>query len=171
MKFKIEMAKHEDIEQIKMLMQSARATIEDPDWFVEDDEMYIRRHIRECGFTLKAVGEQGLEAFFIVDYPGQSPDNLGNDIGFSKEDLRKTVHMESIVVNPGARGNGLQKALLLAGEKHLRETEFRYALATVHPKNKFSRQNLKACGYEEMVELPKYGGLPRIIVKKDMKAT
>ncbi len=161
-------ANPEDVSEIMEMMISAKNTIADTDWFVEDDEGYVKRHFGKCGITLKACGKKKILAFLIVDIPGEEPENLGFDLEFTKEQRDITILMESAVVRPEARGLGLQRKLMKEAEKSFRGTKYRYALATVHPQNIYSRNNFLALGYEEVMEKLKYGGLPRIIMKKRM---
>lgn len=156
----------EDTAEIMEMMMAARSTIANPDWFVEDDAIYVERHFGKCGMTLKACGQNKILAFLIVDIPGEDSENLGFDLGFSKEQRSLTILMESAVVRPEARGFGLQKKLMEEAEKRFRGTKYQYALATVHPENVYSRNNFLTLGYEEAMEKLKYGGLPRIIMKK-----
>lgn len=156
----------EDTAEIMEMMTAARSTIANPDWFVEDDDIYVVRHFGKCGMTLKACGQNKILAFLIVDIPGEDSENLGFDLGFSKEQRSLTILMESAVVRPEARGFGLQKKLMEEAEKRFRGTKYQYALATVHPENVYSRNNFLTLGYEEAMEKLKYGGLPRIIMKK-----
>ena len=81
----------EDTAEIMEMMLSARSTIENPDWFVEDDDTYVGRHFGKCGMTLKACGQNKILAFLIVDIPGENSENLGFDLGFSKEQRSLTI--------------------------------------------------------------------------------
>lgn len=163
---KITTAAMEDTNEIMEMMMTACSTIANPDWFVEDDKIYVEKHFGECGITLKACGQNKILAFLIVDIPRENSENLGFDLGFSKEQRSLTILMESAVVRPEARGLGLQKKLMEEAEKRFRGTKYQYALATVHPENVYSRNNFLKLGYEEAMEKLKYGGLPRIIMKK-----
>jgi hypothetical protein len=46
MEYKIEEACLEDVDALMELMDQARRTVEDPDWFVADDADYIRKHFQ-----------------------------------------------------------------------------------------------------------------------------
>lgn len=168
MDINITVAEMEDLDEIMEMMTTARDTVENPDWFVEDNREYVKRHLGENGITLKACGQNKIMGFLIVDIPGEDEENLGFDLGFSKKERELTVLMESAIVRPEARGMGLQRKLLYEAEKWLEGRIYRYALATVHPENRYSRGNLLAMGYEEAMEKLKYGGLPRIIMRKQL---
>ena len=63
----IRRALNTDVEGIVQVMEEAVRTMERPEWFVSDDEAFIREHIDRKGFTLIAEkqsfqsGEEGKE--------------------------------------------------------------------------------------------------------------
>ena len=76
--FLIRQATQEDVPGIMDIMAEAAADQEHPDWFVSDDEAYVRKHISEHGYTIVARTVDGQTAgFFIVKYP-EGEDNLGH---------------------------------------------------------------------------------------------
>ena len=170
----------EDAEELNDIMQSVSAGMENPEWFLKDDLEYIREHIgsnplteKDSGFILKAVakadGKDMIAGFFMVAFPGVAEKNLGNHIGLSIEQLQKVAHMDSVVILPAFRGHGLQRKLLAAAEEVIcKETDYRILMATVHPDNKYSLNNVKERGFEVVAEALKYGGLRRYIVKKEI---
>ena len=46
---------------------------------------------------------------------------------------------------------------------------YRYLLATVHPENCYSLNSMLRCGYHVMKKTYLYGGLPRVIILKDLE--
>lgn len=170
-------------------------------WFVSDDEEFIREHISKKGFTLVAeaeaeagrpeetgkTGEQpevqaspgeSLEkahkpfkkivGFLIVKFPGLSEKNLGRALHMEDERLLKVAHMDSAAVLPEARGWGLQKKLIRLAEETLKGGPYTLLMATVHPENRFSLQNMLDNGYEIKTTMLKYGGLPRHVLLKEI---
>lgn len=111
--FVLRLAEKADIDGIVHIMERAKETVGNPDWFVADDRGYIGRHVRgsggameTAGFTMIAETKNGqLAAFFTIDYPGVREGNLGYDIGLPKEECLRVVHMDTVGVLPEYRGN------------------------------------------------------------------
>ena len=76
--FRIRKAEMTDVDEIMAVMHEAKNDKEHPDWFVSDDEEYVRTHIEEQGFVIVAQPADGSVAgFFIIKYPENREDNLG----------------------------------------------------------------------------------------------
>lgn len=56
---------------------------------------------------------------FHRDVPGRGNENLGYDIGLSDPELSLVAHMDTIVVHPLYRGQGLQQKLTALAEQDL----------------------------------------------------
>lgn len=162
----IERAKKNDLDGIMELMKEAADCVEDPAWFVEDDADYVKERMEQGGFVLKACEGEKILGFFIADFPGRESRNLGYDLEFSKDLLERTAHMDYVVVTKEAQGRGLQRKFLKEAQQRLWAEGYRILLGTVHPQNQYSRRNFLAAGYSEAKYLLKYGGLPRVIMKK-----
>lgn len=106
---------------------------------------------------------------FIVEFPGDSPDNMGHYAGFSEEQLQQVVHMDTAAVLPEYRGQKLQKRLMERAEAELKDMGYRYLMCTVHPENPYSRQNIVAQGYEKIWQGLKYGGKLRDVMLKRLE--
>ena len=52
--FRIRKAEMTDVDEIMAVMHEAKNDKEHPDWFVSDDEEYVRTHIEEQGFVIVA---------------------------------------------------------------------------------------------------------------------
>jgi len=74
--------------------------------------------------------------------------------------------MDTIIVHPLYRGQGLQQKLTALAEQDLRSRGFRYFMCTIHPDNKYSKDNMEKQNYKVVKEALKYGGLPRLILLK-----
>ena len=161
-------------------MESVAAGMSNPEWFIQDDLMYITEHVghvpligTDQGFVLKAVthiaGKDKIVGFFMVAFPGITEKNLGLHINLNEADLLKVAHMDSVVILPEFRGHGLQyKFIAKAEEVIAAETDYHILMATVHPDNKYSLNNVMAHGYEVAAEALKYGGYRRYILKKEI---
>jgi len=67
--FRIRKAEMADVDEIMAVMHEAKNDKEHPDWFVSDDEEYVRTHIEEQGFVIVAQTADGSVAgFFLIKY-------------------------------------------------------------------------------------------------------
>ncbi len=159
----------EQAPEICDLMRKVYESMEDRSLFVCDDEEFVRRHISSEGFTVLAVtGSSEIVGCFILRFPGNSADNLGRDIGLPERALAQVVHMESCVVSPAFRGQGLQLAMLQFAESLLDNNKYRYLMATVSPNNPASFRTFEKNGYRVAAVKEKYGGFPRRIYLKEL---
>lgn len=171
MEFLIERAVHEDYQIITDVIQSVWQQIERKDWFVADDSEYTCRILKEgngIGYKAFEKDSGALAGVFIAALPGEREENLGRDMGLSEEELGKVAHMESVAIFPEYRGNGLQYTLMKTAEEELRRLGCRYLMCTVHPENRFSRDNMIRQGYQVVLTKEKYGGYLRDILLKEL---
>lgn len=157
-----------DVPDIMALMNLAKELTENKEWYSTDDEAFVRRHLTEEGFILKAVDEDQLAGFFIARYPGDAEDNLGKYWNLTNAKLHQVAHMESAAVHPDYRGRGIQKELMARGERILKQKGYYYLMGTAHPDNVYSVNNFLKLGYEILTKTEKYGGLPRYVFGKMM---
>lgn len=181
MEFQLIRAVPQDVEELACIMEAVTAGMNNPEWFMDDDLEYIAEHIghvplrkEDQGFIIKAVtnvdGQEKIAGFFMVAFPGNIEKNLGHHIGLEGAELLKVAHMDSVVILPQFRGYGLQSKLILAVENViLEETDYHILMATVHPDNKYSLNNMLKHGYEVAAEALKYGGFRRYIIKKETR--
>ena len=164
----IKRAEQSDVDAIMELMEEAVNTVKVSDWFLPDNKQYVSEHISDRGFTLKAVNSSNeILGFFIVDLPEGLKHNLGYDLNYNDDKIRKVAHMDYAVVTSKARGLGLQRRFFEEAERQLYDTPYEYFLGTVHPDNIYSRTNFIKAGYREARQMSKYGGMQRIIMKKE----
>ena len=73
--FRIRKAEMTDVDEIMAVMHEAKNDKEHPDWFVSDDEEYVRTHIEKQGFVIVAQTADGSVAgFFLIKYPENRED-------------------------------------------------------------------------------------------------
>lgn len=152
-------------------IKKIRQDMPDKTWFaMDDDDVIIKRFREKTAFvyTAKECETGRLAGIFMVTVPGLSEENLGHDLGFSENDLLKSVHMDTVVILPDYRGNGLQARLMEKAEADLARDGYRCLLCTIHPDNQFSLQNARKLGYNVVKTTLKYGGLPRNILCKTL---
>lgn len=165
-----EKATTKDAPSLADAMQKIRASMEDPTMYVTDTEADIRHFIDGVhGFALLAKEQNELAGFFIFRYPDiYEEDHLGAYLELNETQRQTVVYMDSAAVFPKFRGQGLQRQLLLEGEKLLHSTPYTNAFATVSPDNPASLNTLLGAGYQIIATVPKYGGLLRHILHKDL---
>lgn len=172
MEFTFEKATPNDIATLTQLVEEVWNTIEHKEWFaLYDINGYIREFVdTEKGCIWKAIdaSTRRIAGIYIVTYPGTDTDNLGYDIGLSESQRLQVAHMDTVAVHPFYRGHGLQQRFTLLMERELLSGGFRYFMCTVHPDNIYSRNNMEKCGYKVMKTSIKYGGLPRLILLKNI---
>lgn len=169
-KFSFRRAEDKDVDAVMAVMEEAKNTVENPDWFVADGRGWVESHLKDKGFILVAEAEGGplpeLAAFFIVGFPGDGEDNLGRELGFSSRQLQLTAHMDSAAVKKEYRGNHLQGKLLSEAEKELCNYPYQYLLCTVHPDNMASLKTMLGHGYGIAATRECYHGRMRHILCK-----
>ncbi len=170
--FKISLACMQDAVPIHKLMEKVYENMMNKDMFFCDDLEFVKNHIENQGFIVKAVYDgdsectEQIAGVLIVRFPKNFEDNLGRDVGITE--LHKVAHMESVVVDVKFRGYGLQDRMLKYAEKIIMQREYTYLLATVSPENKHSLDNFKKNGYEAVMVKEKYGGMVREILLKQL---
>lgn len=164
----ISYAEQADVPEIMKIMTTASRLVEDLKWYSMDDEAYVRRHIDQEGFVLKALIDKKTAGFLLVRYPKDAKDNLGEYLNLTKQESLMVAHMESAAVLPEYTGRGIQRQLMSAGEDIVLRQGYRYLMGTAHPENRYSVNNFMKLGYKILLETEKYGGLPRYVFCKEM---
>lgn len=170
MNFTFELAAADHVSEIMDLMHFAKDTITQKEWFVDDDEPYVRSLLAGKGFIILARPENSsrLAGFFFVKYVGDNPDSLARFSDLTAEKLPFCAHMDSAAVYPDFRGYHLQAQMTAEAEKQLRNTPYRYLFATIHPDNLFSLNNMRSMGYEVINQVKIYGNLDRYVIFKEL---
>ena len=162
-KMQIRRAEYAEVQALDRLLQEAAQGLS-PAIFCRDDQDFLAAHVKEQGFTL--VAEEGdLAGMLVVRFPFLAADHLGRDLNWSDDLLLQACHIETLAVHPRYRGQGLQRALLLAAELEL-DALYTHLLATVAPANAASLRNFIRMGYGVVAEEAKYGGHERYILLK-----
>ena len=95
MEFQIRKAEPADVRGIMRIMEQAGKCHIHPEWFVVDDEAYVRAHLEQKGFSVVAEASDGeIAGFFIIKYPDKD-DNLGTYLGFDDRQLSQVAVMDS----------------------------------------------------------------------------
>lgn len=172
MEFEIRRALPADVPGIMRIME-ASADPDHPDWYIQDDEMYMRKRISEDGrsmkdgFTLVAQAPDGeIAGYFVVTYPDPGED-LGHFLSYSPEQTAQEAVMDTASVGAKYRGYGLQRRMAEEAESEIiREREnIKYFLCVIHPDNVYSLSNMRKLGYEVRKEVV-YHGRWRYVLEK-----
>lgn len=122
--------------------------------------------------------ENELIAYRYMGFPGKEERNLGYDIILCENELDKVVHLETTVVHPYYRGNGLQSLTLQHAALMVKSLGYKHLMCTVSPKNFFSLYNVMKNGLKIKALKKKYGiddnqkdGLWRFILHRDLEVT
>ena len=169
--FGIVRAYPEEAQLIADVIKTVWESMEHREWFVPDDAGFIRQLLMPGnGMAWKAVHRQTGETAGILNValPGDSKENLGRDANLSPGELRKAAHIDSVAILPGYRGKKLQHRLMQAAEEELKRQGVRYLFCTVHPENRFSRNNMVKQGFCTVKTTEKYGGLEREVMMKEL---
>ena len=75
-KIEICYAIEDDVPDIMSIMDIACQLARDASWYSADDENYVRKHLHENGFILKAKADGCMDGFLIVRFPKDAGDNL-----------------------------------------------------------------------------------------------
>lgn len=158
-----------DIKDIMHLQDKVSHAIINKEIYASSSKEDFEEAIRSIGCLLGYKTEdQRLVALGAYMSYGHEVHNYGYDLEFDEEKLFEVGQIESTIVDPEYRGNGLQKKLCEALEMIAREEKKTYIMATVSPMNPYSLNNFLALGYVNEKEKLKYGGLRRYILCKKL---
>jgi len=166
----IQQADDADLLDICALMDE----IDAGDWYYKDEKDFIKEHFTKRGFILKAetgnYSESELAGFFLIRFPMLDADNLGTYLEQVGEQYKpeQIVHMESVAVKRGYNGLGIMSRLMDACLEKIAKDypNCKYAMATVHPDNRYSLENFLKAGFAVITETNKYNNSPRKILYK-----
>lgn len=146
---------------------------------IDNDEIFqltTREEYEERLTQGRIIGvfvEDKMIAFLALYFPDEEdPENLGRDIRLPKSHLSKVAYFESIAVDPGFRGNGLQRKLQEEAFALAERFGYRHMMATVSHLNYWSLKNMLSFGFHIRSLKEKYGGKLRYITHMDaLKST
>lgn len=157
-----------DTEDFICLLQTAKASMEQQDWFFLDPAEEIRAMMHSGAMELwVAMDGDRMAAVFDFLRPGLAEYNYGYDLDFTETELMRVVQMDTAAVHPDYRGFGLQRKLMETAQLEIANEPGRILLCTIHPDNCYSMNNVWKQGYTVQKKLPKYGSV-RCIMRKDL---
>ena len=155
-----------DIPALDALQQRVMAGMSDPEWFVPADREALARQLTYGTFFCLWAGEE-LAAYLSLLYEGEGEENYARDMGLPQKALPLWANVDSVLVAPEYRGNGLMRQLLRWAEAHRRPEIIGFG-CTVSPRNRYSRDAFAAEGFVPVVEKEKYGGHLRLVMQKPL---
>lgn len=105
-----------------------------------------------------------LAAFCMLIHNRDTDRSLAEDAALAREEV---LTFDGVLVLPAYRGYGMQRFFLHFAEEKAHQLGALHVLATVAPTNPHSRRNFEKTGFFVVKEYKKYGGYPRLLVRKD----
>jgi hypothetical protein len=126
------------------LQKSIIKRLKDKDSFRASSKRMLKNYMKN-GITIGAYIKDVLIAYRIIYIPKNRPENLGNDLKFSKKNLRKVYHLETTLVHPQYRQMKLQVLLTKKIQDYI-DLKNKILCATCYPFNYPSLSNLFELG-------------------------
>jgi hypothetical protein len=156
------------INDVVQLQQRVVDNLEDKNYYNPQSRESLLRLLGDEGKTVGAFSEGKLVAVASLLFPGTGKENLGIDLGMSKDQLEQVVHLDIVLVDSAYRGLGLQIQMFTDLLEEIKNT-YRFACATVYPKNIASLKSMMKLGLSVVDLKKKYGGLLRYILCADIR--
>lgn len=164
-----ELADVSDAAEIAILMRVVQESCPCKDFYVVSCLERVEWKLRTNSFAYLAKDGGRIVGFYMVEMPGlDRNENLGYELGFSKNELNRVACMDSVAVDPDYRGLGLQRrlAVLCEAEALIRGCDI--FLGTVDPRNTPSLRNFIVDGYDIVLVRENFyvKGVPRVLLMK-----
>lgn len=164
---KLTVLSFDDIDTVMAIQEEAFAAM--------DDDRLLRRNTKETfsvcfespSIAYGVKHNDKIVAFGMLYCAADTDENLAKGLDDVSIDLHKVANVKVIIVLPQYRGNGLQCYLINKLEEHAKKCGMKTLMATVSPLNNYSLDNFIACGYNKVKTVNKYGGLSRVLLRKD----
>lgn len=167
----------EELSQVEMLQQKVYHALKHKEVLVTDSFETMANDLTLGGQILGVYnGSRELIAYRFISFPKLGEHNLGRDLRFDSMNLAQVAHLETTVVHPAYRGNGLQSETLKLAFPLIEAKGYRHILCTVSPINPHSLYNVMSNGLKIKALKRKYKteesqeGLWRFILHKDLAA-
>jgi len=156
-----------DIDAFIRFLYQVHEDMPQKEWFYLDPPEVFRKMMND-GIMELWFAEDGdtIAGAFDLLIPGLDACNYGYCLGFTQDELMKTINMDSEAVHPNYRGLGLQRKLLQAAEDWLRQRGEWTLLCTIHPDNCFSLNNAQKQGYVIRQKMDMYGSIRYLLEKR-----
>ncbi len=163
--------------EVENLQQQVYHQLNRKEVLVTDSLETMMEDLSHGGMILGVYNGSGrLIAYRFISYPNNLGSNLGNDIRLDQQGLAQVAHLETTVVHPDYRGNGLQSETLALALGMIEKEGYRHVMCTVSPFNPHSLYNVMYNGLKIKALKLKYptkenpNGIWRFILHKDLQA-
>lgn len=154
-----------DLDAIMELQDRICASIPDPDLFVATCRKENASYLNDPNVILGAFDQGKMIAYASLAFPGEASDNLGWDLGWDSDTVRRCAKLDTIVVDSAYRGHGLQRTLITCCLSYARVPDPDcIVLTTVSPANSYSLHNVQEEGFQILKRMEKYGGHDRYLL-------
>jgi len=153
------------IDKVIALQEIIIATLPDKKIYCPSSKDELLAQLNGQGICVGVEIDSQLIAFSTILFPSAN-DNLGNDVGFSDEDLEKVCHKELTLVHPDFRGQGLQRKMFIILQAKAKDAGYGILMCTVAPENPYSLNNNLKNGMQALCVKRKYNDTWRIILSK-----
>lgn len=137
------------------------------DLVAADSREFFADHAERVGQLQGVFTAGGLAACAVLGLPDSTDGNFGVDHGLPAELLPLVAHLDGASVHPRYRGNNLHRLLIEWRIAAAHAAGRPIVLSTAAPRNRFSLDNLLACGLQIRGLIPKFGGL-RYLLRRDL---
>lgn len=161
-------AQLEDIEEIYNLIATVHENIENKSWYTYTKKIERYNLFINDGISMVACDNGkivGVYLAYILRDDGTNFYQLVQDYFKNTDNI---IEIINYAVLENYRGMGLQTQMLLKVEELLKNTKYKKFVATVHPDNKYSLNNMLKNGYKIAMTTQLYGGLDRCIIVKNI---
>ena len=158
------------IDKIIELEKNIYEMLENKEFYSCSSKEEYSNIILKYGKIIGCVLEETDELVCIGVYAsyGYNEHNYGYDFNIEGEELLKVSQIESTIVSPKYRGNGLQNIICNAIEELAKENGDKMIAAKVATQNIYSLNTFIKREYKIMADKLKYGGLRRYVVMKEI---
>lgn len=174
--FSIRKLSVEDVDEMLELEAEIIAGLEDSDAFSPDEKKDIIDDLGRGAMIFGVFVKNNLKAYRYISFPKRNKANYGRDLGMNGKELDNVVNFTTTIVHPDYRGNRLQRKTMKYALEELKESEYRYLIATISPLNYYSLKNMIRSGFVIKKIKLKYGkisdeidGKIRYILLRDTK--
>jgi ribosomal protein S18 acetylase RimI-like enzyme len=146
LRYEMRFMDEDNLDEMMNLQEIVNHHLADKEIFRTHSADYLQEHLQIEKSAIGVFCQDGLIAYNILSFPGDSKDNFGLDINLPKDDLPNVVHLATIAVHPDFRGNSLQSKMQNAHLKLIANLGYEHVCCMVSPKNPPSLQNILSQG-------------------------
>lgn len=162
----LDKATRSDIPAILILQEEVVVSIPQKDLFEKSTREEIEKAVEDKTAYILRDAKGKVVSFSLLIMHDLGKRNLGNDLGYSVEEKKKTCVFDTVFTNIAYRGYGIQRFFLWLAEEEAKKEGYKILLATVSNENRYSLDNFLKYGYTKEREMLKYRDKKRWIVSK-----